>query len=208
MAGILGVSAIQLSANRYLKCETSGAIEVREGTVDTPGNLLYKIDENGLGSGIKLGTAKSATGTFVDFDVPAGVKRVTIMLRGISTNGTSAITVQLGSSSGITVSGYIGKMSVVPDGSSPITIESVTEFPIANSAATTSFSGFLSIIKTSNTFDYMESGTLARVDSRITCTSAGAMTLPSELTTIRIKTFNGTDTFDAGTINISYEGGL
>ena len=35
---------------------------------------------------------------------------------------------------------------------------------------------------------------------------AGSVTLPSTLDRIRITTVNGTDTFDAGSINILYEG--
>jgi hypothetical protein len=36
--------------------------------------------------------------------------------------------------------------------------------------------------------------------------SAGSKTLSDTLTQVRITTVNGTDTFDAGTINIIYEG--
>jgi len=38
-------------------------------------------------SNINLGEAKTATGTFVDFMIPEGVKRITVMFDGVSTNG-------------------------------------------------------------------------------------------------------------------------
>jgi hypothetical protein len=37
------------------------------------------------------------------------------------------------------------------------------------------------------------------------CFAAGSIALASELTQVRITTENGTDTFDAGSINIMYE---
>jgi hypothetical protein len=35
--------------------------------------------------------------------------------------------------------------------------------------------------------------------------ATGSKTLSAELTTVRITTVNGTDTFDAGTVNVSWE---
>lgn len=51
----------------------------------------------------------STSGTSIDFTgIPSWVKRITVMLSGVSTNGSSAVQIQLGTSSGATVSGYLG----------------------------------------------------------------------------------------------------
>jgi hypothetical protein len=46
---------------------------------------------------------------------------------------------------------------------------------------------------------------LARSDSTITDYGAGVISLGGTLDRVRITAANGTDTFDAGTINIIYE---
>ena len=59
-------------------------------------------------NGIASGTAVASTsGTSIDFTgIPSWVKRITVMLNGVSTNGTSPKLVQLGSAS-ISTTGYL-----------------------------------------------------------------------------------------------------
>ena len=61
-----------------------------------------------------LGTSKSATGTSVEFaGIPSGVKRITVMLNGVSTSSTSPMQIQLGDSGGYETSGYNGSNHVL-----------------------------------------------------------------------------------------------
>jgi hypothetical protein len=55
-----------------------------------------------------VGTAQNSTsGTSIDFTgIPSWVKRVTVMFQGVSTSGTSAVDVRLGTSGGIQATGY------------------------------------------------------------------------------------------------------
>jgi hypothetical protein len=55
---------------------------------------------------------------------------------------------------------------------------------------------------------WLITGTSVRVDglAHITNFTSGGHTLPSTLDRIRLTTVNGTDTFDAGSVNIMYEG--
>ncbi len=63
---------------------------------------------------LTLATAQSATGTAVDFtSIPSWAKRITVMLNGVSTNGSSSYLIQLGTSGGIENSGYLGAASTV-----------------------------------------------------------------------------------------------
>jgi len=55
---------------------------------------------NGVNSSIVSGTAVASTsGTSIDFtSIPSWVKRITVMFNGVSTNGSSNLLVQLGTS--------------------------------------------------------------------------------------------------------------
>ena len=54
--------------------------------------------------------------------------------------------------------------------------------------------------------DWISSHTMALSNTPVTLFGAGSVTLSGTLTQLRITTVNGSDTFDAGSINILYEG--
>lgn len=153
-------------------------------------------------------TVASTSGTSIDFTgIPSWVKRITVMFSGVSTNGTSTFLVQLGDSGGIETSGYLS-MSGARD--------------VAGSAlgAAIATAGFVTqyITSTSSTFDgTLQLSTLGSnswvgfgVGNNNTPTAyvyfySGSKTTSTTLDRIRITTVNGTDTFDAGSINILYE---
>ena len=60
--------------------------------------------------GITSGTAVASTsGTSIDFtSIPSWVKRITVMLNGVSTSGISFWALRVGTSSGIASTGYAG----------------------------------------------------------------------------------------------------
>lgn len=152
-------------------------------------------DEN-----INLGEAKTATGTFVDFDVPLGVKRITVMFDGVSTNGTSPVQVQLGNHGSIQTTGYISAASNTATG-----VSSTTGLVIYGAAAADSRRGTMLI-------NYAGGGLWVASGNNVTgsATSSnfpfgGTVTLLGPLDRLRITTVNDTDQFDAGTINISWE---
>jgi hypothetical protein len=155
-------------------------------------------------NGIQGGTVVASTsGTSIDFtSIPSWVERITVMFNGVSTNGTSIVQIQLGSGS-FTTTGYLGcglsASSIV--GSAAYT----TGFGIGNSrgAATVSHGNFVVSNVTSNTWS--GSGTMARSDAAVMDYTAGTIALGGTLDRVRITTVNGTDTFDAGSINILYE---
>jgi len=131
------------------------------------------------------------------------VKRITVMLNGISTSGASNILVQIGNSGGIETSGYLSyanQFNGSPGGSS-----STAGFLIFEAwAATTLGYGIVTITNVSgNTWVYGCS--MGASDSSISV-GGGNKTLSDVLNRIRLTTANGTDTFDAGSVNILYEG--
>jgi len=154
------------------------------------------------GGTITLATAQTASGTAVDFTgIPSWVKRITVMLSGVSTSGTSNILIQLGDSGGIETTSYIAGAD--NSGGSGITTATTGFILTQQNAALLLEYGITTIcLFGSNTWVYSSSlySTIPRI-----MMANGNKTLSDTLTQIRITTVNGTDTFDAGTINISYE---
>ena len=156
---------------------------------------------------IVQGTAQTTTsGTSIDFtSIPSWVKRITVMFSGVSTSGTSYKLVQIGAGS-VTSSGYVSAGGFI-GGSVGFAVQSSTAgFIIASNDATDNIYGSVVInLVTGNTWGVY--GTLG--DTLGTYVNAytvsGGVTLSGTLDRIRITTVNGTDTFDAGSINILYE---
>jgi len=152
------------------------------------------------------GTAVASTsGTSIDFTgIPSWVKRITIMFNGVSTNGTSNIQVQVGSGSFSTTS-YLSSVAVINAGTSQA--GSTTGIIVTNGlAAANNFSGLI-------TFALIASNQWVASGNTQHSTATGAMfmaagytpALANVLDRVRITTVGGTDTFDAGSINILYE---
>lgn len=160
-------------------------------------------------SQLTLATAQTASGTNVDFTgIPSWVKRINVMMDGVSTNGSSIVLLRLGTSGGITSSGYASSVNYGTL-SGQFYASDVSGFPSGPSssfasAATQRGSIVFSSISGNN---WIASGLVFSAGSSAGVTSmlAGSVSLSSVLTQVRITTVNGTDTFDAGTINISYE---
>ena len=149
-------------------------------------------------------TAKTATGTSVDFTgIPSWVKRITVMFSGVSTNGTSEPLVQIGTSSGVEATGYVSTSVNAIGGSTSVASSSTAGFNLRSILAANIISGQMVItLVGSNT--WISSHT-AKGSATFSICGAGDKTLSDTLTQVRITTVNGTDTFDAGTINILYE---
>jgi hypothetical protein len=156
-------------------------------------------------SSITSDTAQAATsGTFKDFTAPfTGVKRITVMFSGVSTNGTSKVIVQLGDAGGIETTGYSGSVGFVE--SSIAATSFSTGFIVEDGTNVAAVRQGLMTICLLNSLTWIESSNVARSDQASICVGAGTKTLSDVLTQVRITTANGTDTFDAGTINILWE---
>jgi len=157
--------------------------------------------------GITSGTAVASTsGTSIDFtSIPSWVKRVTVMFYRISTSGTSSIQVQLGDSGGVETTGYEVSSAYWSDTALAYTSGFVFR-QVSGVAATGTQSGqivFNLIDASANR--WTGSGSLAWTLNPVIL-NAGSKELSATLDRVRITTVNGTDTFDAGSINILYEG--
>ena len=176
-----------------------GSLGVTFPASNTPSFTNYQ------GGAIASGTAVASTsGTSITFSsIPSWVKRITVMFSGVSTTGTSNIQVQLGTSGGIVTTGYASQAS---SGSTATASTTGLLSQYSNAAAATWYG--LQVITLLGSNIYTSAGNLSRSDVAGTITNqfnSGGVTLSSALTQIAITTVGGTDTFDAGSINILYE---
>jgi hypothetical protein len=154
-------------------------------------------------NGLVSGTAVTATGTFVDFsDIPAWAKRISVMFSSVSTNGSSSLLIQVGSG-GITSTGYISSAGYATTAGAARTT-ATAGFAQATMSATSTISG-ISVINHFSGNTYVNSGVLDNTGGTTVNLCSGTVTLTGVVDRIRITTVNGTDIFDAGTINIMYE---
>ena len=144
------------------------------------------------------------TNTSLDFtSIPSWVKRVTVMFSGVSTNGSSDLLVQIGAGL-VTTSGYVSTSVSVATSNATSGASSTAGFNISNGGASYIFHGQM-VLTTLGT-NIWTSGHLVRLLTTNTQNGAGGVTLGGTLDRVRITTVNGTDTFDAGTINLLLEG--
>jgi hypothetical protein len=150
-------------------------------------------------------TAVTASGTSVDFTgIPSWVRRITVMFSGVSTNGTSSVQVQLGDSGGVETTGYSSYASWATVANQTAASSSTTGLHIASAAIVSTRFGIMQIALMSANA-WVSSHSYGDLGGTVAGSGGGAKTLSDTLTQIRITTVNGTDTFDAGSINILYE---
>jgi len=149
----------------------------------------------------------STSGTSISFSsIPSWVKKVTIMLSGISTNGASNLAVQIGPVAGVETTGYSG-YAYTPASAAGYT----TEWAITgtNSAANLhSGTVFLSLAD-SATNTWVMSAVGGGVGVNTASMAGGSKAIAGTLSVLRIigsNTGSPVDTFDAGLINVLYEG--
>lgn len=152
------------------------------------------------------GTAVATTsGTSIDFTgIPSWVKRITVMLSGVSLSGTSSLLIQIGAGS-ITATGYAAVGNAFNQASGTAGVNSTSGFPMYIALAAGAALGHMIITNvSSNIWLSSHSGT-AGTATTSSITGGGNVTLSGALDRVRITTVNGTDTFDAGSVNILYE---
>ena len=181
--------------------------------LDASGNAAVTgtITQGGIASGrMVLETAKATTsGTSIDFTgIPSWVKRITVMLSGVGTNGTSQMLTQLGSGS-VTTTGYSCRTTSINGASLTNANSNSNGFGVNTSgnavAAGVNTGQIIFSLLTSNTWVACGS-THDNTSATVQFIQAGLIALSGTLDRLRITTVNGTDTFDSGSVNLLYEG--
>jgi hypothetical protein len=159
----------------------------------------------GRATALVSGTSQASTsGTSITFtSIPTWVKRITVIFNGVSTSGASNLQVQIGSGS-VTTTGYVSFAAQTGFASSQLS--STTGFAIIGTAAVINRYGSMVIQNiTSNTWVATHSASFNDGTGTYISIGNGNLALGGALDRVVITTVNGTDTFDAGSINILYE---
>jgi hypothetical protein len=190
---VVGISDTQTLTNKTLTSPTISGTPVLGATLLTSGTAVA-----------------STSGTSIDFTgLPSWVKRIVVMFNAVSLSGNSTFRIQLGTGATptYTTSGYV-TFGVTFSASGLGAATDTGGFPIGQNqtaAGVTTYGGNCMITNvTGNTWSYMAMcGGSSTTNGGLL--GGGSVPLGAVLTAVRVTTINGTDTFDAGSINIQYE---
>jgi hypothetical protein len=160
--------------------------------------------QDNSGAFVQATAVASTSGTSIDFtSIPSWVKRITVVFNGVSTNGTSLVQVQSGSGS-IENTGYTSSGALVASNAAVTSTGSITSgfvLPPLNGSGDAR-NGTLRISNLSGNIWVFEGCISSGGNSGFT---SGVKSFSGVIDRVRITTVNGTDTFDAGSVNILYE---
>jgi hypothetical protein len=193
------------SASNNIVLDASGNAAFA-GAVTVAGNatITGTLQANGVTGSVYplvLGTAQASTsGTSIDFTgIPSWVRRVTIMFIGVSTNGSSNYIVQIGAGS-VDTTGYLSGA-----GGGAGSANATNGFILTGLNAATTINHGLVTLCTAGSNTWVCGSTLGRSETANFNAGGGSKTLAGTLDRVRITTAGGTDTFDAGSINLLWE---
>ena len=176
--------------------------------VDGTSNQFLKTNGSGvLGWATALNTSTPVTSsgvTSIDFvGFPSGVKRITTMFSGVSTNTTSDIILLVGSTTYVTT-GYSSSVGII-NGANTCRIDGISTglLLVDGMSSTLAMNGLYTLVTLGSNI-WAGNGVLG-AGGQFAASSAGRIALANTLDRIRITTTAGTDTFDGGTINVLFE---
>jgi hypothetical protein len=214
LAGTLGATSGGTSQSTYTTGDilyASASNTLSKLTVGSTGQVLTVAAgapswaTSAAGNPLTSGTAVASTsGTSIDFtSIPSWVKRITIMLQGVSLSAVAAPLIQIGNTTP-TTSGYLATSNYLYGGVGSGSVTSTAGMPIFAGAATNiNNSQLVLTLVNGNTWISSHNGALTNLP--ISVNGGGSVTLSSVLNMVRITSTSGTDTFAAGLINILYE---
>lgn len=172
---------------------------------DVQDGSIAAVDLAAGATAIARDTAKNSTsGVAVQFTgIPSWARRITVVFNGVSTNGANNILVQLGTGGAPTSSGYAG-YSVFSYASGVVPVSSTAGIPVFNNAASYNHYGELVLTNISGN-TWVASGQFVTAGTQGSTVSGGSIGLAGVLNYLRVVATNGTDAFDAGSINVFFE---
>jgi hypothetical protein len=184
---LVGTDATQTLTNKTLTSPTINGTPVMGASVITSGTAVA-----------------STSGTSIDFTgIPSWVKRITVLCSGISKSGTANFLFQIGDSGGVETTGYVGGTFAATSVAALIYAYPTNGFQtLGDAAGVVVVYGSIVFSNVSGNI-WIASGMLFGNSYNVQI--AGQKELSATLDRVRVTTTNGTDTFDAGSINILFE---
>jgi len=153
------------------------------------------------GNGFVILPEKTATDTSIEFTgIPSDAQEITLMFIGVSANGNNDLVVQLGTSSGYITSGYVSN-SENTQGTDEV--HSTNGFVIYSHTSNSEHHGSMIINKASSD-TYTAIGEFRRSNAGGAHARGSLSSVSGTVDRLKIK-FTGSNTFDAGTVSISYK---
>ena len=174
-------------------------------TIDAQGRITSAANVyNSIQSYTAVPYTSFTTVNYNDFlNIPSWVKRITVMFSNVSTSGTSLVQIQIGSGS-VSTSSYSSSASTLT--TAVTTSVSSTGILVSNGVSAANQRCGLVVLTLLASNGWIASGSGNFSDGTATWVTGGVTpALGGALDRVRITTVNGTDTFDAGSVNILYE---
>ena len=205
-SNVLATAPTIASANLTTALTLAGAAGINGQVLTSAGSGLPTWASPSGGFNLKT-PVTTTSGTSIDFTgIPPGVKQVVVMFRGVSIDGTGTVIVQIGDSGGIETTNY-SSMNVRLSGGQSIEGNPLTTgFNAFTNNAGIVLQGSVTLtLENSSAFSWVSNVMLSSPTvTEAVYMGSGGKSLSAELDRVRITTQNGTDTFDAGEINIAY----
>lgn len=195
---------------------TESKITVTSATTTTEGLVELatqaEMDAGTAGKAVTTGLNKvslgapivTTSGTAHDFTVPSGTRRVSVNFAGVSLSGADHLLVQIGPSAGPETTGYVSTCMNALAAPSVGIVTSTAGFIITGGSAARIFSGRMVLELLDESTNEWVSSVSGKQDTASGCTGGGDKAIAGPLINVRV-TRTGTDTFDAGKVNITSE---
>ena len=160
-----------------------------------------------LSGTIRRGTAVTSTsGTAIDFtSIPSWVKRITLTFSGISLSGTDHILIRLSTGGTFATTGYTSTSNYTTSGGATGGTNSTAGALLFSGTAANILTGSYTFVNLTGNTWVGTGGHIYDNDGGFVGNGASKVTIGGTLDGIRI-TSAGSNTFDAGTINVFWEG--
>lgn len=203
--GALNILTGSGSGTAAISIDSSQNITVA-GALTATGGITGSLKSGTVNAGGTNPFPSSGGPTSVDFtSIPSTAKRITVIFSGVSTSGTSGVIIQVGTSSGIEATGYLGATTIAVSGAANTGTTAITGFSVISAPSAASvIHGTVTLYYVGSNL-WVSSSALGLSNAAQAVIGGGSKTLSGTLDRLKITTVTGSDTFDLGSINIIYE---